>query len=170
MKKFLVVILTLYLSFIIFMPKNNLWFTAEEFLKERGVIVSGERVKDFGVLFSMKKGEIYYDGLKSFYIGDMKVLPYLFFNQISFKNLKSSNDVKPTMDISFKELKIRNSILKPFLFFVKGNGNIGKFEGDLDIKRKVFKMLLTPSKEFLSSKMRRYFKKSKEGYIYEYHF
>ncbi len=171
MKKFLAVVFTVYLSLILFMPKVNIWFTLEKALREEGVIISDEKVKDYGLFFSLKDGKLYYDGLKTLDIGSVKVLPFLFFNEITLKNIKSSKETKSLFNLSLSEVDLKNSVLKPFSILIKGEGDMGKFSGSLDLKKRFVKIVLIPSKKFLAGgNLRRYFKKSKEGYVYEYGF
>jgi len=171
MKKILPVFVSIYLALIFFMPKTNIWFSGEKLLKNSHIVFSDEKVNDFGFFFSLKNANVYYDGLKSFTLKEAIVLPYLFFNQIILKDFKSSKDIGSALNLSISSLKFTNSVLKPFFISIEGRGDIGNFNGEIDIKKRILKVMLSPSESFLKNvSLRKYFKKSKEGYIYEYRF
>ncbi|NPA81753.1 MAG: hypothetical protein GXO31_03985 [Epsilonproteobacteria bacterium] len=171
MKKIAVVILSVYLSLVFLMPKANLWFTLEKFLKKDSLIVSNEKVLDFWAFLNVKNGDLYFEDLKVAKISDMKAFPYLFYNLVTLKDISSSKDIKNVIDFKIDNIKIQNSVIKPFMIFLKGKGNIGSFSGFVDLKNKILKVVLIPSKTFKNNRsILRFFRKTKEGFVYEYGF
>ncbi len=171
MKKFIIYFIIIYLSLIFFMPKENLWFTVEHFLKKDSLIVSNEKVKDFGFLLDIKGGNLYFEDLKVAKIEDFKVFPYIFYNLFLVKNINTTKEVENIINLKVKNLKLYQSIIKPFKVFIKGEANIGEIKGFLDLKRKALKLVLTPLASFQNKKsLLRFFKKTKEGFVYEYSF
>ncbi len=171
MKKFFIYLITIYLSLVFLMPKSNLWFSFERFLKKESLIVSKERVRDFWAFCDIKNGELYFDDLKVAKIGDIKIFPYLFYNLVLTKEVVLSKEVRNIANFNIKSMKIYQSVLKPFYIFIKGEGNLGKFHGFMDIKKRVVKIFFSPFPKYKNDKfLRRFFKKSKEGFVYEYSF
>ncbi len=171
MKKFIIYFAVIYLSLIFFMPKENLWFTAEYFLKKNSLIVSNEKIKDFGFLLDIKDGNLYFEDLKIAKIKDFKAFPYIFYNLFLLKNINTTKEVENIINLQIKNLKLYQSVIKPFKVFIKGEANVGEISGFLDIKKRALKLVLTPLASFKNKKsLLRFFKKTKEGFVYEYSF
>jgi len=171
MKKITSFIFVFYIAFIFLMPKENLYFSVEKFLKQNNIIVSNEKTVDFWAFLDIRDGDLYYRELKIAHIKDTKAFVYLFFNAVLIKDIKASKEIKNLFDFRIDKIFVKNSIIKPFDIFIKGEGNIGKFDAVVDLDKKILKVVLQPDKKFQNNKtVREFFKKSKEGYIYEYSF
>ncbi len=167
MKKFLTLIFSLYLATLLFAPKEELLYTGLNQLNKQKINFEIEDVSDYGLLANMKEIKLFYDGDKVLNIKDIKVLPLLFFNYIVATNISIAKNYKSMIDIKILQSKITHNIIKPFILNIDAITTIGRFSGNFDIKNKKLKLLLKPNKNFNDFKYKRYFKKSKEGYIYE---
>ncbi len=99
MKKVLIVIFSFYIFLIILMPKIELYFSLEKFLKKEKFIISNEIIKDKWLFLSLKDGEGYFEGIKFADIANIKAYPLGFFNYISIENI--------IVDESLKEQNIK---------------------------------------------------------------
>jgi len=168
MKKVFLVLLSFYLAIVFLMPKVSLYYTLKTLLAQQHVVLQQTKVKDRWFDLKISGLKLYYDGIESAEVETVKILPWLFFNQIKAENLKAGKDVKKMFDFQADEVLIRHSVIAPFVAEISASGNFGKIDGTLELKKGKLKLICEPSKSFHSSSMfRELFRKRDEGYVHE---
>ena len=71
------------------------------------------------------------------------------------------------LDIKIIEAKLTQTIISPATVHIYALSTIGEIEGSFNLKTDILKVVLTPNDKFKTFKYKNYFKKSKEGYVYE---
>jgi len=156
MKKILIFLVGFFLGLIVFMPKDNLYFTLQKYLSKENIYINSD-IYSF-VNLNLKKGTIYYNGMDLVAFDKVIISPFIFFNKIEADNIK----------IKFQNLKIKKidvvySIINPLKVYIKGSSNFGEIDGYIDlIKRQVKIYILNLNSNFLKSLL----KKDKKGYFY----
>lgn len=166
--KIFVIILTILLSLIIFMPKKEFYFAMEKRVLKSEIIISDEKIEDNLFSLDIKKGNIYYQDVKSASFDKIAIKPYLLYNRVIIRNFKPDTGFSDIIPVSFYKATL---IYTPFLFDkidISMKGNFGEAEGYFDILEKRLKLYIKPkekSKAF--SLLKRFIKKTEEGWIYE---
>ncbi len=168
LKKLAWVFLFFYLI-VIFLPKANLFYLAEEFLAKQKVSISKEKTRDILGFFSILDAKVYYDGLHLADVESANVFAGLLYNQVSLNDARFNKGFKQFVPRELESLKLTFTPFFPVRVFVSGYGDFGDISGFIDLFKSKLYLELEPKKGFV----RRYpdlahqFKKSKGGYIYE---
>ena len=167
MKKFLVILLSFYLSIVFFMPKEQLLFTALNQTSKQNLNYRVEDLSDYGFFESIKRLTIYFDKGELLEVDDTKIYPFLFFNKLTFSQIHILGSFRKLLNIKIIEVSLTNTILSPTTINIYANSTIGELRGSFDIDSNRLKVILEPNDKFNSFKYKNYFKKTEEGYIYE---
>ncbi len=174
MKKVLISILIIYIAFIAFMPKKDIYYTAVNKLKDYRVSLSTESLSDNIISLKGNNILIFYDGIESVEIESFVVSIYLFINRAKLHNISISSGLKSLLPPSISSESIEQVTLSyrvwdPKNVDIRASGEFGKIKGSFNIESSKVKLLLQEPSETLlnSSLIRDYFKKSEGGYIYE---
>lgn len=158
---------------IVFVPKKELYYYGERLGKDYKVFISNEELTDFGLGFSLNNGTIFYDGIEGGEVESFSTIFTLFYNNISLSNVVISEDLKDFVPGDVKEISITYGLWMPHLVDISGEGDFGVLEGSVNLIERKISILLKPStitvKKF-KPQLRRFLKKNKEGYVYEYSF
>ncbi len=168
MKKFLTILIVFYFSIIIFMPKESLYFTLKNRLKNEQIVIVEDSLNDNFLSLNSEGVSIFYDGIDSVKIENFSIKPYLLYNSMHAQNISPSNDLKKMFKFSASSLDISYAIWDYQNINIKAEGNFGEVVGTIDVLTRTLKLILEPTLRFEKSPLiKQYFKKSEEGYIYE---
>jgi Cu/Ag efflux protein CusF len=168
MKKFLLVLFSLYLAIVFLMPKVELYYTLKSFFQPQHIVLAQDSVKDRWFDLKIENLKLLYDGIESAEAETVTVMPWLFYNRLSAANVRAGKDVRKMFDFNAEEVLVTHSVISPFIAKVSAFGNFGKVEGKVDLQAGKVKLICEPSKSFKSSSMfRELFRKRDEGYVHE---
>jgi len=156
-KKILLFILGLFIGILFFMPKDNLFFTAQKYLKSYNAFINFKHIDNSLFYLTLSNVDIFYKDMKAIKIDEVKMTPFILFNQVTFKNLKIANN-------NFKLIKANYNILHPLKIIIKGFSNLGKIDGYLNLESHKLKIYILDSK---NKELQKMLKKDKKGYFYE---
>jgi len=156
MKKFIFFLVGLFLGFIVFMPKDNLYFTLQKYLSKKNIYINSKI--DSSMSLNLKKGVVYYNGMDIMMFEKVIISPFVFFNKIEADNVKIK-----IQNLEIKKIDIVYSIINPMKIYINGNSNFGKIKGNINLLKKHIKIyILNLSNNILKSIL----KKDKKGYFY----
>jgi hypothetical protein len=164
-KYILTFIATLYLGAVLFMPKSNLYYKAEELLNKQGVVIDNEEVRSSLINLKIMHPVAYYQGVDFARASMIKVTPLLFINTLEAENIELLSVAKKFLNISITTLKANHTILNPFNIKLNIVGNFGTASGYIDLKEKVIHIDIIEPKDINSIK--KFLKKGKKGWYYE---
>ena len=167
MKKAIVVIISIYLSLVFFMPKKELIYTGLNTLSKQMINFEIEEANDFWFFADFKNTTIIYDKMRVANIEDMKLLPYLFYNKLILTTLEPKGSFRNMLDVVVLNATLTYSVINPFKADIEAKTTIGEINGEFDIKSFKLRLVLTPNQKFKTFKYKNYFRKTKGGYIYE---
>ena len=168
MKKILIFLAIFYIAFIVFMPKENIYFTLKNSLESERIGLSEESLSDNFVSLKALNLIVSYDGIKSVRAKELTVTPFLFYNKVKAYEVSAASSFKEMFSFSADEVEITYAIWNYKEAKIYAVGDFGELDGIFDLEKKSIKVVLEPSMEFENTPIiRQYFKKSEEGYIYE---
>jgi len=156
MKKFITFLIGVFLGVIIFIPKDNLYFTLQKYLSKKNIYINSKI--DSSINLKLKKGTLYYKGINLITFKKIVISPFIVFNKVQANNVI----------IKFQNLKIQKieaiySIINPLKIYIDGDSNIGKIEGNINLlKGKIKVYILNLNNKFLKNMLQ----KDKKGYFY----
>ena len=161
-------IVALYLGAILFMPKSQLYYFAEKQLKQYGIVIGNEELNDKLGSLEILHPVAYYQGVDVVRATSVQVMPLLFINKLEADNVELVNIAKKFVDIEITELKLNESILKPYRIKIDAKGNFGVANGYANLKSRVVHIDIVEPKDINSIK--KYLKKGDKGWYYESRF
>jgi len=157
MKKFLILFLGFLTGLMIFFPKKNIYYFAQQQLAKEHVYIVSEIKED---LFSLQlnNGKVFYNRMEiaDFKNGVIKI--FLLYNSVDIKNLQLKLG-----NYKFYEVKLTHSVVSPFEIKLTAKGNIANARGVIDLKNRYVKIYVFDIK---NRSIKRFLKKDKKGYYY----
>jgi len=156
MKKFILFLIGLFIGFIVFIPKDNLYYTLQKYLSKEKIYINSN-IKN-SLILTLSNGKIYQNGINLAQFEKVKIIPFLVYNNIKAKNIK----------ISFQNIKIDNlnitySIINPLKIKINGTSNIGKINGEVNLIKKIIKIYIL---NLNNNTLKSFLRKDKQGYFY----
>jgi hypothetical protein len=152
MKKIAIIILGFLIGFVVFMPKKELFFFFQKVLDQKNIKIIST-TSQTPIQLNLLNTKVFYSNIKTASIKEVNIYPLLLINIIKARNIK--------FDIG--NIQIKNLTAYFTLYpkiFVKGDGNIGEFEGWLSLKEaKIY--IKNPSFQ-----IKPFLKRDKKGYFY----
>jgi len=171
MKKLLIALMIFLIGIVLFMPKEHLFFTLRKYLKKEHIEILSSSLSDRWLYLNMDDALLIYDGIESLEAKRVIIKPWIFYNQIEAKDLLPVKSLRNILNIKADDLKITQNIFKPMIANLVADGKFGEISGYIDLKKRTIHLLLRANKGFENSKVvRDYFRKSKEGLVYESNF
>jgi uncharacterized protein (UPF0332 family) len=156
MKKFFIFLAGFLIGIILFVPKDNLYYTLQSFLQKQNIYINSD-IKS-GIDLNLKKGTVYYNGMDISKFQKIRVLPFIFYNEIEANKI--------TLNIGnykINSLKAFYSVFYPLKVFIKGECDFGKIEGYVNLFKKEIKLYIY---NLTNSYLKRFLRKDKKGYFY----
>ena len=157
-------IVTLYIGFILFMPKEHLYYKVESILKEQGVVIGNEEMQSSLLDLKLLHPVIYYQGLDIARVSIFKFKPLLIINSLSAENIELLGVAKE-LNIEIDSIKANHIITKPYHIKVDIDANFGIASGYIDLKERVVHIDIVEPKDI--KRLRRFLKKGQKGWFYE---
>ena len=161
------------ISFILFieltLPKQNLYYKIEEILQKYDIIIDKEEFNNKFFGFELHNLNIYYKGIKSVNIKEIKSKYYF----ISLKDIRLDDTLKDMIPQNIKTIIFKIDYKKPYIITIYSFGDFGKIDGQINVLDRKIKIFLQTTKTI----QKRYkklllgkFKYHQGKYIYEYQF
>jgi hypothetical protein len=148
MKKFLIALIAFLLGLIVFMPKKDIFYTAEHYLKDINIV---SKIQSNPFFLKLNNGKIYYLNIKAATFKEAIIFPFILYNQANIKNLKIDS-----LNLTLNNIKI---IYSPF-YFKKAFIFADNLKGEIDILNKKIHLESKNPPNYLKGFM----KKTKKGY------
>ena len=173
MKKLLKLISYILFFFFILIataPKENIFFYAQEKLKDAKIEIYKQEINTSLFSISLNNFNIKYNLLD---LGAVKVSDfsfYVFFNTLKIKDLNLDQSFSKFLPTKIKEINITYSILDPLNIIINSKGNFGDINGKfslLDLKVSI-ELKQSDLMTLKYKKILNQMKKNKGVYTYEY--
>ena len=154
MKKFLLFLLGIYIGLVVFMPKDNLYYTFQKYLKKENIYINSSISQDL-IKLSLKNAKVYSNNINIADFENINIYPLILFNLISVKNLK--------LEIGNYKISNLNIYFTPFypIGLIKGDSSFGKVDGEINLMKRYIKVYIQKPSTISS-----FLKKDKKGYFY----
>lgn len=158
--------------FIYFLPKESFYNLLEKELEKNQIVVSNETKDDKAFSFVVSNAEIFYQGINGAKIDEMRFQTYLFYTNISLKNINILERLSSFIPTPIDEVIINHSIFNFYKIKIKSKGIFGELIGDVNLFTKELKLELNASDKMKTSypKLLKDMKFENERYFYEYKF
>jgi len=161
-------LITFYIAFIAFMPKQELYFYLEQQLKKNGVTIYNESFKETPLALQVSNAIIEYEGVDVAQFNMLTIKAYLFINTLELEHLELLDLAKKALDIEIEKLEAKHTILKPFLITLQATGSFGSATGYINLKARVLHIDITDAQNILN--LKKFLVKGEKGWYYEKRF
>ncbi|NPA51184.1 MAG: hypothetical protein GXO02_06110 [Epsilonproteobacteria bacterium] len=156
------------IGFVIFAPKEKLYYLLEDRLQKEGFIIAKEEIVTTPTTILIKHPKLYYQGANIATALDIKLQTLLFYNKLTLEGFEPQSILKDQFPIEIKDATALYTILNPLKVIIKAKGNFGEIEGYYNIKEKLIHLDITKPKDLAPIKP--LLKKGKKGWYYEQRF
>ena len=159
------------LLIIILIPKEKLYFTFEELLLEKNIVLSGESLENRYLYLDIQNASVMMDNIKLATIENIRLTPWILFNQITISSVTFSPLYRPFFPGTIESMTLTYSLFHPLSVQLHGEGDFGECNGEVDLIDQKVRLVFEATPE-----LRRYpllvFKlhTEKEGLVYETNF
>ena len=160
-----IIILVLYLSLLFFMPKKEFYYFGEKELKKYSVIIGEEELRETLFTLKLNKGKLFFKNASVASFETINISTKLFLSSINIYNLKPE-----LIPIELEKIELSHSILTPFVVDIDLVGDVAEGSGVIDLDKRVVKIVIKEKKSKSFNQLRRYLKKTKQGWVYETNF
>lgn len=152
LRNFLFYVVVVIALVIFFAPKRQLYYLGEKAAAAQNVVLSGESIHDWGWLFVLKDGKLYYDDLFIAKLNEVSVMPLLVFNSLNISSFVLSDEMQEFLPGTIQTLQIRHSVLRPLEVSLDGSGEFGELRGSVHLLDRNVTVSLNPSALLLEKK------------------
>jgi len=147
--KFLAFSLFFFIALILFMPKENFYFLLEKELQKFDVVVSEERLQERSLSLEIENLHITAKEVDSAVIERADVMLLGFYNSIFFEGIELSSIVSVYLPPKLESVKVKYSILNPFIVYVDAHGEFGEAQLHFSLLESQLQASVKPSKKML---------------------
>ncbi|MDF1879703.1 hypothetical protein JHD50_00035 [Sulfurimonas sp. MAG313] len=168
--KFFIYFILMLAIILFFVPKVNVYYLAETFMKQKNIYISDEDIYDNGFSLELVNAKIFFDKLELMKIDTIKFSPWIVYNSIRLDVIdinEGFSDFLPR-DLSFIEAK--HVFYNPTQIMIRGESQDSSLFGEIDFIERVvrlhFRIGVKSEKKYknLLSKLT----KEEGGYYFEY--
>jgi len=168
--KFLAYILFFIFALIYFLPKQSLYYLAEQELEKQQVVLSNEEIVEKIFSLELQHSTLSYQSISSAEIAYIDIKLLAFYNLIIIHDINISSVASTFIPLNINSVEMKQTLLNPLNVVFKAQGEFGEAEGVFYILDKNVSLTLKPSslmlKEYKST-LRELHKNEKGEYQYD---
>jgi hypothetical protein len=166
-KKVLIIVISVWIASLVFMPKKELYYTLEHQLAKSNIQMNEGSIDEGIFGLDIADVDVYAQGIKVAHIDNIDFTTFLFYNSIELQNVKVDSSLKSMAPQDIESVDITYSIINPLKVYISAHGDFGEVDGYLDSNKTLyFKFIQVGDiKPFVKG-----LKKNESGWYYEKQF
>ena len=168
--KFFGYILFFLFVLVYFLPKESLYYYAEQELQKQQVVFSDEEIVAKTLSLELQDAKLFYQSIETAKIATMDIKLLVFYNLISLHDIVISSVASSFIPLKIESVQIKQTILNPLNVLIEAKGEFGEVRGVLHILDRNISIILEPSsimKQSYNSTLREFHKNEKGEYQYD---
>ncbi len=164
-KKGFIVLMAVWLSILVLMPKREFYYKLEEELAKHEIKLNEEQVSEGFFSLALKHVTVYFKGINVATIEEVNLCTLLFYSSLELRSLHMDDSLKTMVPQETQKLLLSHSVLSPLEVFVDATGSFGMMTGKIDLSEQKVRLDFNESKniEMLKPQL----KKDEKGWVYE---
>lgn len=168
MKKNLIFLALLLLATIIFLPKKNIYYSAEKALSATHLYLNNEQIRDHIFYLHVSDASLLLDSLPVGTIEEITFIPAVFYNRITLHSLNFNKEFHSLFPEGIESLSFTYTLLHPLTITIEGKAGFGPIDGSIHLEKKELILSVQASQNLrdyplLLAKLH----KSEKGLVYE---
>ena len=157
--------LVLWLSILVLMPKQELYYKFEETLAAYDIKLNETDIDTGWFSITLKDVTLYAKGINVGSIKEVKLFTLLFYNRMALESLHLDDSLKHMMPQETEQAVAVYSIFSPLGVSLEASGSFGGMEGFADLREKKVRLDFNESKKIEMLKPQ--LKQDEKGWFYE---
>jgi len=164
-KKIIGMLIASWLLLLIFMPKEEMYYSVEKILATRDITLNEKSIDEGLFSLTLKDVTIYVKGIALVNVKKIDFFTLLFYNTLKIDNILVDEVLQSRVPSKTKEVAFSYQIFNPLNISVDANGSFGHAIGSIDLsdKKVHIDFVKTKNIEVIKSLL----KKGKKGWFYE---
>jgi len=164
-KNIFISLFVVWFAFLLFMPKQELYYALENELLAQGIEINEEEINPGIFSLQVKNITVYVKGIQVAKIEELNFFTLLFYSAVNVEVLKIDDSLKAFVPLDISKTVLMHSLLSPYQAFVTTMGSFGLAEGVIDIDKRSLRMDLINAEDIKTFKSQ--LKKDEKGWYYE---
>ena len=164
-KKSALIILAIWFSILLFMPKTELYYTLEKTLANQDIKLNEKSIDEGLFSLTLKDVTIYVKGIALANIEELDFFTVLFYSSLDVVNLQVDEALHSKVPALTKEASFTHNLLSPLILSVDANGSFGIIEGEIKMLNKEVRIDFVKVGDM--SMIQSYLTKDEKGWFYE---
>jgi len=164
-KKTLIILVLAWLSILILMPKQTMYYKLEEVLAKNDIKLNEKKISEGFFSLTLDEVSVYFKGINVATIKEVNFFTVLFYSSVELEALMMDDSLKTMMPQETKEAFATHSILSPMEVLVQAEGSFGALSGNIDLNEQKIHLDFNESKNIQMLKPQ--LKKGDKGWVYE---
>ena len=156
----------IWLALLIFMPKQELYFSLEKELAKQDIEINEERIEEGVFSLNLINVVIYVKGIKIATIEKINIFTLIFTSNTNVRSLSLDDSLKSFAPQNIDVANISYSLFSPFTVTIEAEGSFGVLEGSADLNERDLRIDFSETTKELDS-IRSNLKKDEKGLYYE---
>jgi hypothetical protein len=164
-KKLLLGLLLVWGALLLFMPKEELYFSLERELAKQGVEINEGTITESPFGLTLENVTVYVQGIQVATLKEVSLFTLLFYTRIEAEEIKTDKALHSMLPSEIAKLEAVHSVLSPLMLHVKAEGSFGKVEGEVSLNKREVHLDFVETKQI--DMLRSVLKKGEKGWYYE---
>jgi len=164
-KKSALIILAIWFSILLFMPKTELYYTLEKTLANQDIKLNEKSIDEGLFSLTLKDVTIYVKGIALANIEELDFFTVLFYSSLDVVNLQVDEALHSKVPALTKEASFTHNLFSPLTLSVDANGSFGIIEGEIKMLNKEVRIDFVKVGDM--SMIQSYLTKDEKGWFYE---
>lgn len=167
-KKTVVILLTLWITTILFAPKKDLYFYVQKHLQTSGILLQAEKTEETALGLKWRELHLSYKGLEIGTWRSAEAWTLIFYTEFEAKQFIPSQSFQRLFDGQIEKMHLHYTLLDPERIALVVSGTFGTARGWIELQQK--RIFLRWKKIGKLETLRNYLKQDKKGWYYEQRF
>jgi len=164
-KNIFVALLVAWFALLVFMPKTQLYYKAEEELAKKNIVINEKGIDEGIFSLVLEEPSVYVKGIKVATLESINFFTLLFYTSTDLKNLLMDDVFKASMPTDIEKVNLTHVLWSPKEIKIQATGLFGGANGTIDLGERVVHLDFNETKEIEMLKPK--LKQNEEGWYYE---
>jgi len=164
-KKSIGIIVAVWFTLLVFMPKEEMYYKIEERLAKQDITLNEKRIEEGLFSLQVKDITVYVKGIALAHIDEIDFFTLLIYNTLHIDNLIVDEVLASKVPTQTKKATFTHQIFSPLAVSMDANGSFGYAEGTVDLNHKQIHIDFLKEKDI--EMIKPFLKKGKKGNFYE---
>ncbi|SFV56289.1 hypothetical protein MNB_SV-3-176 [hydrothermal vent metagenome] len=164
-KKVMLILLFVWFSLLLFMPKTAFYYTLEAQLAKQEIRLNEEKIEEGLFSLHIKNVYLYAKGIEVAKIKELSLFTLLFYNSIEIKEIVADEALHSKVPAFLQKATLEYHLLNPSSLSVDANGSFGHIAGKIEIPSGMVHLDFVQNGEI--DMLKPFLKKDEKGWFYE---